>query len=126
MNALAPSTSDQEIELDEHGLASATFTVNWSDDRAAHEEQLHVEKFSVWREADILPPEIGRKIPGMRAADQAQAMLQPGEMIDSWDSARLFSTKPSRFDRHHRHGLEVEPRLGRFYPQGFFQGVRGI
>jgi len=112
--------------LDEHGLAAVTLSVNWSDARAAHEERLHVEKFSAWREADILPPDIGKKIPGMRAGDHAQALVQPGEATDTWESTRQFSVKPSCFDRHHRRGLVVEPHLGRFYPRGFFQGVPGI
>ena len=117
---------DDEKPLDEHGLAAITLTLNWSDDRAAHEEQQHVEKFSVWREADILPPEIGPKITGMRAGDSAQAEISPGGMIGAWATSRQISTHPSRFDRHHRRGLVVEPRLGRFYPQGFFQGVSGV
>lgn len=112
--------------LDKQGLAAVTLSVNWSDARAVHEERLHVEKLSAWREADILPPDIGTKIPGMRAGDHAQSLVQPGEAIDTWEPSRQFSVKPSCFDRHHRRGLVVEPHLGRFYPRGFFQGVPGI
>ena len=126
MNSLATPITDQDSILDEHGLASVTLTVYWSDDRAAHEDQMHVEKFSVWREADILPADIGEKIAGMRAGDVAEAKLGPGEVTEPWEPGREIVTKPSRFDRHHRRGLEVEPRPGRFYPQGFFQGVQGI
>lgn len=130
MNTLANTTDDgmnnDKAVLDGHGMASATLTLSWSDDRTLHEEQLHMEKFSVWREADLLPPDIALKIPGMQAGDQAQATLKPGEVIGTWKPARQISTHPSRFKRHHRSGLKVEPRLGRFYPQAFFQGVRGI
>ncbi len=126
MNTLAHSRSDEESVLDEHGLASATFTVNWSDDRAAHEEQMYVEKFSVWREADILPADIGENIAGMRAGESVEAKLDPGEFTKPWEPGGEIVTKPSRFDRHHRRGLELVPRTGRFYPQGFFQGVQGI
>jgi len=126
MNTLAHSISDEESILDEHGLASVTLTVYWSDNRADHEEQMHVEKLSVWREADILPADIGENIAGMQAGDVAETKLDPGEFIEPWEPCREIATKPSRFDRHHRRGLEVEPRTGRFYPQGFFQGVRGI
>lgn len=125
-NAIDNGMDKDQSTLDEHGLASVTLTLNWTDDRAVHEEQLHMEKFSVWREADILPPDIGLKIPGMRAGDQARANLEPGEKIDAWEPTRQISTHPSRFDRHHRRGLVVEPRLGRFYPQGFFRNVQGI
>ena len=126
MNLPAPSTHYQEQTLDEHGLASVTLSVNWSDDRANHEEQLHVEKFSVWREVDILPPDIGRSLPGMRAGDEAEAKIRPGEFVGTWEPYRQISIRPYHFDRRHRRGLEVEPRVGRFYPQGYFQGVHGI
>ncbi len=123
---MAPSKPNDETTLDDRGLASVTFTVNWSDDRATHEDRLHIENFSVWREAGILPPDIGLKIPGMRAGGQAQVMLQPGDVINTWERTRQISTKLSGFDRRHRKGLEVEPRLGRFYPAGFFQGIHGL
>ena len=61
MNSQAHSEEAEKTALDKHGLASVTLSVNWSDQRALHEEQLYVERFSVWREADTLPPEkIGR------------------------------------------------------------------
>lgn len=126
MNAMATPNYNEEQSLDEHGLASVTLTVNWSDDRARHEDQLHVERFSVWREADILPPDIGRNIPGMRAGEQIDAEIQPGEVIDTWEPRRQVSTNLKRFDCNHRRGLQVQPRAGRFYPQGFFPGVHGL
>jgi len=126
MNATAPGASPHETTVGEHGLAAVTLSVNWSDDRAIHEDHLHVEHFSVWREADILPLEIGPHIPGMEAGDEAEAALPSGKAVQLWDAARQISTRPERFDRHHRPGLEVSPRLGRFYPQGFLHGVQGI
>ena len=126
MNSLAHSEEAEKTTLDKHGLASVTLSVNWSDQRALHEEQLYVERFSVWREADTLPPEIGLSIPGMRAGEERRARLQPGELLDRWTASRVISTDSARFDRNHHPGLVVEPRVGRFYPQGFFQGVRGI
>ena len=116
----------EERRVDPHGLASVTLGVHWSDDRAVHEDELHVEKFSVWREADILPAGIGSKIPGMAAGDHVDARVAPGDVVGPWRPDRQIGTTPSSFDTHHRRGLEVRPRVGRFYPQGFFHGVRGI
>lgn len=56
-------------------------TPKWSDNRAALEAQLHLEKFGVWREADILPRSIGTVLPGIRAGDLAKAEIHPGETI---------------------------------------------
>ena len=126
MNALSMQKPEDDKVLESQGLAAMTFTLNWSDGRATHEDELHVEKFSVWREADFLPVDIGPRITGMHAGEYAKAALRAGELTGTWDPARQFSADPSGFDRHYRRGLEVEPRCGRFYPQGFLHGVHGV
>jgi hypothetical protein len=49
------SAPNQAVTLESHGLASITLTLKWNDDYTSHEEQWHVEKFSLWREAELLP-----------------------------------------------------------------------
>jgi len=124
------ATSMQNLEevnvLESHGLAAITFTLHWSDGRVVHEDEMHIEKFSVWREADFLPADIGQKIAGMHVGDCAHAALPAGELTSEWNSARQFSAVPSGFDTRYRRGPEIEPRCGRFYPQGFFHGCHGI
>jgi SAM-dependent methyltransferase len=112
--------------LESQGLAALTFTLQWSDGRAGHEDEMHFETFSVWREADFLPAEIGGKLVGMRAGDSAHAALPAGDVTGAWDATREVSGSPSRFDRAYRRGLVIEPRYGRFYPQGIFHGLQGI
>ena len=126
MNAVIKQKPEQDKVIQNQGLAALTFTLHWSDGSVAHEDEMHVDKFSVWREADFLPTEIGAKIVGMCAGDSAQARLPAGEVTGAWDAARQVSGCSSRFDRAYRRGLEVEPRYGRFYPQGIFHGLQGI
>ncbi len=127
MNAIPkPEPARADTVLESHGLAAVTFSVQWSDGHASHEDEMHVEKFSVWREADFLPPQIGQRMAGMHAGDSVHCELPAGELTGTWDAARQFSASPSGFDRHYQRGLEVVPRLGRFYPQGFFHGCSGI
>jgi FKBP-type peptidyl-prolyl cis-trans isomerase 2 len=126
MNAVSMQKPDEDRVLGSQGLASLTFTLHWSDGRVEHEDKMHVDTFSVWREADFLPTEIGARIAGMRAGDSVQATLPAGEVTGAWDATREISGSPSRFDRAYRRGLEVEPRYGRFYTQGIFHGLQGI
>jgi hypothetical protein len=113
------NTGDDRV-LESQGLAAVTFTLQWSDSRAEHEDEMHVEKFSVWREADFLPPAIGAQIPGMRAGDSAQAALSAGEVTAAWDAARQVSGSPSGLCRLgiQAHGVTLLPRGGLFisYP----------
>jgi len=117
---------EQGKVLESQGLAAMTFTLNWSDGRATHEDEMHVERFSVWREADFLPADIRQKIIGMRVGDDVQAVLPAGDLTDVWDASRQFTANPAGFDRRYRRGLKVEPRCGRFYPQGFLHGAHGV
>jgi SAM-dependent methyltransferase len=126
MTAIRVENLEEDKALDSQGLASVTFVLRWSDTRAEHEDEMHVEKFSVWREGDFLPAAIGLKIPGMHAGDTAEAELSAGEVTGTWDTGRQVSGSPSGFDRAYRRGLDVEPRAGRFYPQGFFHGFPEI
>jgi hypothetical protein len=67
MKAISMQKPEEGKVLESQGLAAITFTLTWSDGRATHEDEMHVEKFSVWREADFLPMDIGPKLAGMHA-----------------------------------------------------------
>ena len=126
MKAASMKNLQENEILGSQGLAAMTFALRWFDGRATHEDQMHTEKFSVWREADFLPVDIGLKIAGMQVGDCAQASLPAGELTGEWNAGQQFSTSPSSFDSKYRRGLDVIPRCGRFYPQGFFHGCHGI
>lgn len=120
MNAATHALRSGEDGLEDHGLASVTFAIKWTDGTAEHENEMHVEKFSVFREIDSLPPEIGSRIIGMHPGDRLEATFSPDNLIGAWDDKKLITTHPANFDTHFRKGLVVQPRRGRFYPQGFF------
>lgn len=121
-----PDYETTDDALSRHGVARVVVSVRWSDARATHEEAMYFDKFSVWREADLLPPAISTRVPGMRVGDRAQADVEPAETFGARRDELVVTTTPARFDRHQRPGLTVTPRVGRFYPRGFFHGVIGI
>ena len=88
MHTISMQKLEGDKVLESQGLAAMTFTLNWSDGRATHEDELHVEKFSVWREADFLPADIGQKITGgcvnVGAADLAKILdlVQLGDLVE--------------------------------------------
>jgi hypothetical protein len=112
--------------LDDHGVAAVTLGIEWRDERAHHENYIHVERFSVFREADSLPREMASAIAGMAQGDRVSTSEADTHDLDTWSETQLRRAKPGDFDSHHRRGLVVEPSLGRFYPQGFFHRIPGI
>jgi SAM-dependent methyltransferase len=112
--------------LDDQSLAAVTLSINWSDSRASHENHLHVDRFSVFREADSLPQEIADAIIGLGQGDHVSTSKSGVYGIEAWSLSRQQTTSPRQFDSHHQRGLVVEPRLGRFYPLGFFHRIPGI
>ena len=50
MNAVSMQKPKEGKVLESHGLAALTFTLHWFDGSVVHEDEMYVEKFSVWRE----------------------------------------------------------------------------
>jgi hypothetical protein len=109
--------ANQTSTLNPHGFTSVTLGLIWRDGCASHEERLYVERFNIRHQAGLLPPEIGQRIVGMQAGEQLKTIIQPGDLLDRWQSTRQISIQTSAFNRHPHQRLEIEPRLGRFYPQ---------
>ena len=126
MNATNHALSARGDVLEDHRLASVTLAIKWSDGIAEHENEMHLEKFSVFREIDSLPPEISSRLIGMHPGDQLEAKFSPASLVSAWDSKNLITARPSGFDTHFRKGLVVQPKKGRFYPQGFFHKTHHV
>ncbi len=126
MSTTAESLQHSNRRLDEHGLAAITLSVTWSDSLASHRDQLHVDKFSVWREADLFPSPIANAIPGMYRGEACATAGAAVELAGAWEPGLVKKALRRQFDRQHRPGLVMEPRTGRFYPQGFFHHIPGI
>lgn len=117
---------DESPILEAQGLARATLSIEWEDGLAHHRDELHVERLSVWREADLLPPDIGKNLPGMRVGDLARAHADSGDLTGPWNPDRVLKINTAAFDRNRMGALGIRPRVGRFYPQGFFNGVADV
>jgi len=103
-------------------LANITFTLNWQSEEATHTERMHVEKFNVWRDLDLIPANIQREIINQPAGHEAEYSYAAGELIEQWPEDRekiTVTRQPIKFRLHN--GMEITPRLGRFYPRGLLQ-----
>ena len=124
-NMATEELQDAELTLDGHGLAAVTLSLDWNDGHATHHDEQHIERFSVWREGDLLPAALGHALPGSQEGACYATDVEVGELAPAWSESRLLKAPLLAFDRHHLRGLTIDPRVGRFYPQGFFSGMAG-
>ncbi|MET0050298.1 MAG: methyltransferase domain-containing protein [Candidatus Thiodiazotropha sp.] len=124
---LASSDSDGGETLERtqrHSLCALRFDLQWRSAEARHTDTQVSQKLNLWR--DIFPPEIEVGILDKPVGHVASQDYRVGELIGPYQERDSFEAKPQNFNRSFRKGQYVEPRAGRFYPNGFIAGTRGI
>lgn len=112
--------------LGARSLAEITLSARWRSGDVLHEDLMHFERFSVWRDGDLLPPAIATRLPGILAGDHLTADCAPGELVAARDPRLQLRLPLAAFDRHYLPMRTIEPRLGRFYPRGMIHGTSDI
>ena len=101
----------------------AQFTLGWQSDWATHIDSQLLDNINVWR--DFFPPEIEAQLDGRSAGDRIRHSFSAGEILPQHTSAEVHRVKAQHFNRNFSSRIKLEPRLGRFYPKGVFEGIPG-
>jgi SAM-dependent methyltransferase/FKBP-type peptidyl-prolyl cis-trans isomerase 2 len=109
-----------------NSVAAVTLRVRWSDGVVAHEEEWHVPRFSVLRESLFLPKALGNGLFGLGQGQSVHVQLSAGEATDAWLERDCVTLPRHAFDTQFIPGVELTPKLGRFYPQGVIHGWHGV
>ena len=98
------------------------FTLAWQSGDMTHEELLHADPVSLWR--DVLDPDLVRQLLGCGEGASASVEIPAARFFAPHDARRIVRVRPSQVQP--ANGTAVSLRLGRFYPQGLLHGVGGI
>ena len=102
---------------------SVQASLSWQSNEATHIDSQFIGNLNIWR--DYFPPEIQHRLEGCARGSTISHDLSAGEALPGFSSAEVHTVKPQQFNRHFSSQLELEPRLGRFYPQGLFENIPG-
>ncbi|MFW6315462.1 MAG: methyltransferase domain-containing protein [Desulfohalobiaceae bacterium] len=109
--------------LDRDSFATLEFNLQWQSRYAEHQERFLARKVNIWR--DMFPPGLEEALMGKKPGDRLSLNYEPGVMVP----AHRLSQEP-QLPRHSfrppRDLNPMQPRFGRFYPQGFLQNLVGI
>jgi len=109
-----------KVQMDKK--AEILLQIRYSSGSGDHKENFFFE-LNLWRECDILPDWFLTEILGKEEGEKFEFSIKGSEFF-GFDQENILkvdksSFKPPKFER------VIEPRIGRFYPLGFFPGVRG-
>lgn len=99
-------TSTRHISLD--------VALHWQSAQAAHSDRRVFERLSLWR--DIFPGDLGERLRDCAVGTTLALAVRPGDLVAAHDRNLVQRLRRARFRNSPRPGLNVTPRLGRFYP----------
>lgn len=102
---------------------SAHFSLSWQSNYATHIDSQYIDNLNVWR--DFFPAELEMQLDGCSAGDRISHGFSSGEVVPEFSKAGVHTVKQQCFNRNFNSRIRLEPRLGRFYPQGVFQNIPG-
>lgn len=107
-----------------NAFADVEFALSWRSAEAAHTDVYAAFNLNLWR--DWMPPEVESLLLDKPLGCAGSQRLAPGVLVPEGGARDVLGIPSSRFNKHHRKQLLVEPRAGRFYPKGYIAGVRDI
>lgn len=107
---------DHRLALTDKALADLCWRLRWRSQEAHHIEE-YFGRMNIWRDLELLPPALGRRLRGLAPGDRLAAAGAPGELIPAFDPDRVRF-----FPRRAFAGGTRPPRSGRFYPRNLLPG----
>ena len=107
-----------------NSLATLKFSLHWQDEDTRYVDRFLARRVNAWR--DIFPPGLAESLRGLAQGQETFCSFRPGQLVPDHDPDRVIRLPRRAFVGRLRNGERVHPRLGRFYPQGMLEGLRGI
>ncbi len=119
---------DSTIKAGQHAVTrtsriSAHASLRWQSNQVTHIDSQYIDNLNIWR--SNFPAEIEQQLDGCARGQTVSHRFGAGEALPEFSSADVYRVKPEQFNRHFSKQLELEPRLGRFYPGGVFENIPG-
>jgi SAM-dependent methyltransferase len=96
-------------------LVELLWQLRWHSDGLTHIEELFTS-LNVWRDLDLCPNPLIRELPGKKRGDRLSFHFPAGTLLPASDPDRIRSFPLAAFARG-----QLQPRFGRFYPQGLLR-----
>lgn len=110
--------------MDTSTLGNIEAAVSWRSPYARHTDRLYVERVNFWR--DVFPGDLAERLSRAPPDTVCRQSVEAGELVAARDPALVRRLRTTQFNRQPRPGLNLTPRVGRFYPLNLLQGLDGF
>ena len=104
--------------------AGIEFCVEWKSAEATHRDFFYTENVNFWR--DCFSPAVFAKFQGRETGEHVQLVERSGNLTGRYSQQNIHAVKRADFNPYKLINRDIEPRQGRFYPQGIIQGLPGV
>ncbi len=105
-------------------LGTMEFRLRWEENGIRHNDCRHAQRVNFWR--DILPPGLCEAIARGPGTGKIDVELNAGALLPAFKESDLHRVPLDAVETRRVAGVEIRPRLGRFYPRGILHGVPGV
>ncbi len=110
-------------EISERTNSEVILKFKWNSSIGQHEESQFC-KINIWRDMELFPPEVRELLNGKKEGDSFSVNFKRGELFN-YSEENIIEVKSFQFNPP-KPFKKTTPRLGRFYPLGFFWGLKGV
>ncbi|MFN3384069.1 MAG: methyltransferase domain-containing protein [Archaeoglobaceae archaeon] len=110
--------------IGEDSKAEVLYRFKWNSSIGEHEET-YLCKINIWRECNLLPEVVRELLIGRKEGETFSVDFKKGEIFE-YSEKKILKLRSSQFDPPASLRARVKPRIGRFYPFGFFRGISGV
>jgi SAM-dependent methyltransferase len=111
----AVSALRTETAVTSRSLVDLIWHLRWQRDTLRHTEELFT-RLNVWRDLDLCPAPLARNLPGMKPGETLDQQFAADDLFPAYDPNRCRDYPLQSFAQG-----KLEPRKGRFYPQGLLR-----
>ena len=105
-------------------LGTLELRLRWGHNGIRHTDCRHAPRVNFWR--DILPAGLCEAIARRPVNGKIDLELDAGALLPAFRESNLHRVPLDAVETRRVSGVEIRPRLGRFYPRGILGGVPGV
>lgn len=111
------------MKIDLKTYATLLFSINWEFKGIHFEDNYLAWRVNFWR--DLFPKVLFEALMGLSEGDEVTVNLTPEDTGLPYDESKVREIRNNQFRPPKNYPID-RPRVGRFYPGGFFEGVEGL